>query len=100
MSEENHSHWGIAICKILFYLMAAGIALDAIYGLATGSFKIVITLVAVMIFGIGAFTLMQSMKANPTNFKAWLGTILLILYLMFIAYSFVAGVIEGVSEAL
>ncbi|MCY3544887.1 MAG: hypothetical protein OXH22_12745 [Chloroflexi bacterium] len=100
MSESKQSHWGILVCKILFYLIAVGIIIDIVFGLATGSFDIDITLISIMIFGIGTFTLMESMKANPTNFKAWLGTVLLVLYLLFIAYQFVAGAIEGVSEAL
>ena len=100
MSETKRSHWGIVICTILFYLVVAGIVVNAVFGLATGSFRIDIALVAIMIYGIGAFALMQSMKANPTKFKAWLGTVLLVLYLLFIAYEFVAGVVEGVSESL
>lgn len=100
MLENKHSHWGILVCKILFYLAAAGIIIDIVFGLATGSLNIVITLLSIMIFGVGTFTLMQSMKANPTNFKAWLGTVLLVLYLIFIAYTFIVGIIEGVSEAL
>ena len=70
MPEVKQSHWGIIICKILFYLVAAGIVFDVIIGLATGSFEIGIMLISVMIYGIGTFTLMLSMKANPTNFKA------------------------------
>ena len=100
MSEAKRSHWGVIICKILFYLVAVGIVIDVAFGLATDSFGIDIALVSIMIYGIGTFALMQSMKANPTNFKAWLGTVLLVLYLLFIAYQFVAGIIEGVSEAL
>ena len=100
MSESKQSYWGILVCKILFYLAAAGIIIDVVFGLATGSFEIDITLLSVVIYGVGTFALMQSMKANPTSFKAWLGTVLLVLYLLFIAYEFIAGVVEGVSEAL
>ena len=100
MSAAKQSHWGVTVCKILFYLVVIGVIVDVIFRLTTGSFGIDIALISIMIYGIGAFTLMQSIKANPTNFKAWLGTALLVLYLLFVAYQFVAGAIEGVSEAL
>ena len=100
MSEAKRSHWGIIVCKILFYLVVIGIVIDVIFRLTTGSFGIDLALISIMIYGIATFTLMQSMKANPTNFKAWLGTVLLVLYLLFIAYQFVAGTVEGLSEAL
>ena len=100
MPEMKQSHWGIIICKILFYLIAAVIVIEVIFGLATGSLDIDITLISIMIYGIGTFTLMQSMKANPTNFKAWLGTVLLALYSLLIGYQLVAGVMEGIAEAL
>lgn len=99
MSLTEQRHWGVSVCNVLFYVTVAGVIANIVLGFATGSFDLILTIISVMTWGVGTYTLKASMKANPSTFKAMLGVVLLVIILGLFSYQIGMGILEGISEA-